>query len=395
MFIINKEQVEVSKYNLLVVGSGFAGATAANIAAAMGKKVLLLEERGHVGGNMHEQRLSKEGCRVHLYGPHIFHTDNERVFEYLSRFTQWMPYEHKVVGLIDEKLVPIPFNYTSLEMLFREKDAHAVRVALDEKFEGRKTVSIFELLSSEEEIIRGFGNYVFEKVFVHYTAKQWMVPIEQVDKSVINRVPVRLGYEEGYFSSKYQFMPLLGYNEIFENMLASPNIDVVLNCDASKHIELTDEGVRLFGVPFEKRIIYTGSVDRLLRYAYGPLPYRTQNMVFKEIYKQFYQSNAVVNYPNDEKYTRITEFKYLTGEENKYTSILFEYPTHYEPETTIPYYPVNNAQNNELYEKYVNALKAYPRIYLCGRLADYKYYDMDKAIEAALDLCERIYNLAD
>lgn len=383
--------VNMNDFDAVVVGSGFAGSTVANKLASAGKKVLVVEQRGHIGGNMYETYIDDAYCRAHLYGPHIFHTDSVQVYDYLSQFTDWMEYYHKVKGRIDGKLVPIPFNFTSLETLFDQRQAKLIEERLLKTFPVVKKVFISQLLECPDPIVSEFGQYVYEKVFVHYTAKQWGVPIEQVDKSVINRVPVRLDYEDNYFGSAYQCMPKDGYNPLFDRMLGSANITVMTKCDFADIADFSDgKTVKIFGQTFTKPVIYSGAVDRLLQYRFGQLPYRTVDMIFENKDVEHYQECAVVNYPNEEKFTRITEFKYMTGEVKKNTTILYEYPVAYTAQST-PYYPINNKENLELYAKYVQFLSKFGNIYLCGRLAEYKYYDMDKCVERALNLSQQLF----
>lgn len=380
----------IKDYDAVVVGSGFAGAVVANKLATAGNKVVLLEKRNHIGGNMYECYLDNNYARVHLYGPHIFHTDNMEVASYVEQFCTMKPYYHKVVGHIDGQLVPIPFNFKSIDLLFDKDSASTIKQLLQQHYD-TPTVSVLQLLNSDNNYISRFGKYVYDKVFVNYTAKQWGVPIDKVDTSVINRVPVRIGYNDHYFGNAYQCMPLNGYNEIFDNMLTNDNIKVIINCNAADVIGFDDSGVTVFGQQYDKPIIYSGAVDELLHYQYGQLDYRTVDMVFENIDKQYFQSNSVINYPNEHEYTRITEFKYLTGEQCDLTTILYEYPSKYDI-TKTPYYPVNNQQNQQKYNQYVDYLKKFPNIYLCGRLAEYKYYDMDKCIEAALSLSDKLLN---
>lgn len=384
------------KYDLLVVGAGFAGAVIARKAADEGKKVLIVEKRAQIGGNMYEC-FDDNGVRIHLYGPHIFHTNNDKVFNFLKQYSKFYPYEHKVIGRIDGKLVPIPFNFTSLEMLFEKEKAEEIKEKLLKSYPGQEKVSILELIKHEDETIREFGEFVFEKVFVHYTAKQWGIPAEEVDKSVINRVPVVLGYDDRYFKDKIQYMPKNGYTELFENMLNSENIDIILNKNITEILKLDFENNKTYldGEEFNNPIVFTGAVDELLKFKYGRLPYRSLNLVFEKYNKTYYQTNSVVNYPNEEKFTRITEFKYLTEQElDGKTTILKEYPLKYDPNNEKcldPYYAIINEENLKMYDKYKKETEKFKNIHLVGRLAEYKYYNMDAVVERALEESEKIY----
>ena len=382
----------MSNYEAIIVGAGFAGAVMARQMANLGKKVLVVEKRAQIGGNMYEC-YDKNDIRVHLYGPHIFHTNDEGVYEFLKQYSEFYPYEHKVIGKIDGQLVPIPFNYKSLEMLFSETESSIIKEKLKEYFGGQAKVSILDLISHQDEVIKNFGQYVYEKVFVNYTAKQWGIPIEQVDKSVINRVPVILGYDDRYFGDKIQYMPKDGFTKLFENMLDHENIEIRLNTNILNLIEIKEHEVLFEGESYSNPLIFTGAVDELLKYKYGKLPYRSLDLKFEQYEKELYQTNSVVNYPNEEEFTRITEFKYLTNQEDlNNTTILKEYPLNYSGDNKEiePYYPIINNENMEIYNKYKSEIAEYKNIYLIGRLAEYKYYNMDAVVRSALDLFEEI-----
>ncbi len=381
---------------ILILGSGFAGAVAARqLAEKYNRKVLVVEKRSHIGGNMFEAEV-ENGIRVHKYGPHLFHTNSDMVFEYLKRFGLWKPYTHRVLGKIDGKLVPIPFNFKSMDMLFSIKPTNILKNRILEEYPNQEKISIMDLMQTEDSLISDFGKYVFEKVFVHYTAKQWQQPIEKVDVSVINRIPVVLSYDDRYFSDKHQYIPKDGYNEIFENLLNHPNIKVKLNFNSRKRLQIDYEEHRVYldGTEWNGPIIYTGAVDELMNYRIGYLPYRSLDLVFEQCNADFYQPGAVVNYPNEEEFTRITEFKHITGQklEGK-TAILKEYPMNYDPyakKGNTPYYPIINQKNLDKYHQYKELLKGFSNIYLCGRLAEYKYYNMDQVIERAILLADKL-----
>lgn len=386
--------MEDKEYDIVVIGAGFAGATIANKMANYGKKVLIIDKRDHVGGNMYEC-YSNNGVRIHLYGPHIFHTNSEKVFNYLKNFSEFDKYEHKVIGNIDGKLVPIPFNYKSLEILFDLEKANIIKEKLNKKYGEGSKVSIYNLINDEDEVIRKFGNYVYDKVFAQYTAKQWEMPIDKIDNSVINRVPVVLGYDDRYFNDTIQYMPEEGFSVLIQNMLNHDNIDIKVNTNSSEIIKLdfNNNKLYLFDKEFLGKVFFTGAVDELLNYKYGALPYRSLNLVFEEYDEDYYQSNSVINYNTSEEYTRITEFKYLTNQRlNGRTTILKEYPLRYDHLSTKsdPYYPINNKENIELYDKYKKDIEKFSNIYLCGRLAEYKYYNMDAVVESVLNLFEEL-----
>ncbi|MDR0535691.1 MAG: UDP-galactopyranose mutase [Puniceicoccales bacterium] len=300
------------QYDTIVIGAGFSGAVFAREMADAGKRVLLIERRSHIGGNMFEED-SPAGVRIHKYGPHIFHTNNPRVFEYLQRFGKWFPYEHRVLGRIDGKLVPIPFNFKSVDVLFPEEKAVQLKRLLLENFGKDKRVSIYDLANHSNAEIREFGAYVLDRVFLHYTAKQWGVPIEQVDKSTINRVPVVTGYDDRYFQDEIQWMPEEGFTKIFERMLGHENITLRLGTDARTLLRLDHGTKKVFfeGVEFSGTVFFSGAIDEFLDCRHGRLPYRSVDLVFEDLDMPQFQAAAVVNYPNEEKFTRISEFKYF------------------------------------------------------------------------------------
>lgn len=382
----------MNEFDYIIVGAGFSGAVVARRMADNNKKVLIIDKRNHIAGNMYEC-YDENGIRIHLYGPHIFHTNNERVFNYLKQYSDFYMYEHKVVGRIEGKVVPIPFNFKSLDMLFETKKAEEIKKKLKENFEQEK-VSILDLINHEDSVIKEFGNYVYKNVFENYTAKQWEIDVKDIDKSVINRVPVVLGYDERYFNDQIQYMPKEGYTKLFENLLNHKNIECKLGVNAKEIIELKNNKVFVKDNEFKGKIIFTGAIDEFLDFKYGQLPYRSLNLVFEGYDMNYYQQNSVVNYPNEERFTRITEFKYLTNQllDGK-TTILKEYPAKYDYNDNVgndPYYPIVNKENHELYEKYKNEIEKYNNIYLCGRLAEYKYYNMDLVVDRALELSDSL-----
>lgn len=384
-----------TKYDAIVIGAGFSGAAFARVMADSGKKVLILEKRPHIGGNSYDENIN--GILVHKYGPHIFHTNNMKVFKFLKRFSGWYKYEHHVIGKIDGKFVPIPFNFASIDILFDEKSADNIKEKLCEYFGRNTKISILNVLNHHDSKIRNFGRFVYDKVFVNYTAKQWGTSIDKVDLSTINRVPIVIGYDNRYFSDSIQVMPKEGFTNLFENMLNSKNITLELNTNAKERIclDFDKNKIKFDNIDYNGIIFFTGAVDELLNAKYGRLPYRSLRLFFENIDSEFYQPNSVVNYPNEEKWTRITEFKHfmpgISLKKLRQTIILKEYPLPPDsPEAEEPYYPVINEANIKLHNEYSRLLSGFGSVYICGRLAEYKYYNMDEAVAKALELARQV-----
>ena len=384
----------IQSYDCLVIGAGPAGAVAAReLAERGGKRVLVLERRGHVGGNTYD-RFDESGVLIHQYGPHIFHTNSGRVFDYLSRFTRWRPYEHQVVANIPEgdgRLeYPVPFNLVSLRRAFPQEGAGRLEDKLTAAYGREKKVTILELRRNPDPEISALADYVYDHVFVRYTMKQWGQTPEEIDPNTTARVPVFLSEDCRYFQDEYQGMPLEGYTPLFQSMLDHPNITVELNTDAADRMRLEAGRVYLDGAPFAGTVIYTGAADELFGCKYGRLPYRTLDFVFEIHPADFWQSHGTVNYTVDQDYTRITEFKYLTGQELPgVTTIAKEFSRAYTGASDeVPYYAVINPENNALYAKYRAEAERYPDFHLLGRLAEYKYYNMDAIATRALELCD-------
>ena len=383
------------QYDALVVGAGYAGAiTARRLAEDGGKKVLVLERREHVAGNAYDG-LDEAGILIHQYGPHIFHTNDKRVYDYLSRFTQWRDYQHTVVADIPDGTggrmqFPVPFNLDSMETAFGPQEGRRLGEKLLAAYGPEKKVTILELRQNPDPEITAIADYVYEHVFVHYTMKQWGQTPEEIDPNTTARVPVFLSRDPRYFQDKYQGMPLDGYTPMFEKMLDHPNITLELNTDALKRLKLEDGRILLDGEPFGGTVIYSGQADELFGFRFGPLPYRTLDFGFQTLPQDAFQTHGTVNYTVDQPYTRITEFKHLTGQELPgVTTIMKEYSRAYTgADGEIPYYAVINPENNALYAKYKAEADKFPGLRLLGRLAEYKYYTMDAIAARALTLAD-------
>jgi UDP-galactopyranose mutase len=379
-------------FDCIVIGAGFAGAvTARELAERGNKKVLVVERRKHLGGNAYDC-LDEAGVLIHQYGPHIFHTANATVFEYLSRFTDWRDYQHRVVANVHGALMPVPFNLTSLELAFdREKAARLEKKCID-TYGAEKKVTILELRQSTDPELSSLADYVYENIFKVYTTKQWGTTPEEIDPNTTARVPVFLSRDDRYFQDPYQGIPAQGYTAIFDAMLKHPNIEVRLGVSAEEVLHLKDGVVEFEGVPFAGNIIYTGAVDELFTCRFGRLPYRTLDFQFETLPVEWFQTHGTVNYTVSEDYTRITEFKYFSGQQlHDRTTIVKEYSRAYtgNPEET-PYYAIINDENNALYGKYKALADVYSNLHLLGRLAEYQYYNMDAIVARALTLADNL-----
>ena len=373
--------------DVIVVGAGFAGATVANILANKGLNVLVIDKRSHIGGNAFDYK--EDGILIHKYGPHIFHTNSKEVFDYLSNFTDWYKYEHKVLGHIEDKLVPIPFNFKSIDECLPEKSEKLKELLKKDYGEGKK-VPIMDLLQNENRDIRYLANYIYEHVFKYYTMKQWDMKVEDLDSAVSARVPVNTSYDDRYFNDKYQYMPKDGYTKLIEKMLDNENIEIKLDTSANDILKLDDGNIYYDGNKFSGLVYYTGALDELFEYKLGELPYRSLDLILERL-KGTFQSAATENYPeNNVKFTRITEYKHFMEEEmDDITYIHTEYPFPYRRNGevgNVPYYPIFTEENQTLYQKYVNEAKKYPNLVLLGRLAEYKYYNMDAIVLKALEI---------
>jgi len=359
-------------FDYLIVGAGFAGSVLAErLATRSNKKVLIIDKRSHIAGNAYDH-YNEEGLMVHKYGPHIFHTNSKDVFDYLSQFTEWRSYEHRVLASVDGQLVPMPINLDTINQLY---GLNLTSFQLEEFFESvAEQVPVIK--TSEDVVVSKVGRELYEKFFKNYTRKQWGMDPSELDKSVTSRVPTRTNRDNRYFTDIFQAMPLHGYTKMFENMLAHPNIKVMLNTDYKEIINM---------IPF-KEMIFTGPVDEYFDYKFGKLPYRSLEFKHETLNTETFLPTAVVNYPNEQAYTRVTEFKYLTGQKHAKTSVVYEFPQ----AEGDPYYPVPRPENAELYTQYKKLADQTPGVHFVGRLATYKYYNMDQVVAQALTLYKKL-----
>jgi UDP-galactopyranose mutase len=359
-------------YDYLIVGAGFAGSVLAErLARGSGKRVLLVDKRPHVGGNAFDH-YDDDGILVHRYGPHIFHTNSREVFEYLSQFTEWRPYQHRVLASVDGQLVPIPINLDTINRLYNlHLNSFEVEAFFSERAEKKERIR-----TSEDVIVSKVGRELYEKFFRGYTRKQWDLDPSELDASVTARIPVRTNRDDRYFTDTYQVMPLHGYTRMFEKMLDHPLIHIMIGTDYRE--------IERF-VPHAE-LIYTGPIDAYFDHCYGELPYRSLEFRFETRNVEVAQPAPVINYPNDHAYTRVTEFKYLTGQEHRKSSLVYEYPRG----TGDPYYPIPRPENAELYRKYEELARNTRNVHFVGRLATYKYYNMDQVVAQALTLYAKL-----
>jgi UDP-galactopyranose mutase len=359
-------------FDYLIVGAGFSGSVIAErLASQSGKRVLVVDKRNHIGGNTYDH-YDDHGILVHKYGPHIFHTNSREIFEYLSHFTQWRAYEHRVLTSVDGQLVPIPINLDTINTLY---GMNLNSFEVEEFFKSLAEPKEY-IRTSEDVVVSRVGRNLYEKFFQGYTKKQWGLDPSELDKSVIARVPTRTNRDNRYFTDSYQAMPRYGFTRMFENMLNHPNIKVMLNTDYREIEQM---------IPC-REMVYTGPIDEFFDYRYGKLPYRSINFQHETHNTPVFQPAPVINYPNEHLYTRVTEFKYLTGQEHAKTSIVYEFPQ----AEGDPYYPIPRPENNEIYQKYKALTDAMLGVYFVGRLATYKYYNMDQCVAQALSVYQKI-----
>ena len=366
--------VRQESFDYLVVGAGFAGAVLAErLANEAGKRVLIIDKRDHIAGNAYDFH-DEAGLLVHRYGPHIFHTNSVEVFDYLSQFTQWRSYEHRVLASVDQTLVPIPINLTTINTLFDlQLDQQGMK-----DFLAKRVVLANNIRTSEDIVKSRVGTELYQKFFQNYTRKQWGLDPSELDASVAGRIPVRLDCDDRYFTDNYQCMPKNGFTHMFHRMLDSKLISVQVGTSYKEVVSMYP-GIQT---------IFTGPVDEFFNYKFGPLPYRSLHFRHETVNVERFQPAAVINYPNDHAYTRVTEFKYLTGQSHPKTSIVYEYPT----ATGDPYYPIPRAENAAVYAKYKSLADRMSDVYFVGRLATYRYYNMDQVVAQALTTFRKIHN---
>lgn len=383
----------MNNYDVIVVGSGFSGSIIANrLAVEKNKKVLVIEKREHIGGNMYDYTDDK-GIRIQKYGPHTFHTNIDKVYEFLTQFCHLKNYKLKCEAMIDGIATPSPFNFKTIEQFYSIEEAEKLKKKLLDTY-GDTQATVLEMLESEENDIKSYADFLFEKDYSLYTAKQWGKKPEEIDPSILRRVPVIFSYRDTYFNDKYEGIPEEGFTKVFEKMLDHENITVELNVDALKNIKIDEENGVISYLGEVIPMIYTGPIDQLFHYKYGKLPYRSLEFEYKYYNKKSYQNVAIVAHPADVPYTRITEYTKLPYQDvGENTVIAIEYPLKYDKDSNKgnePYYPVLTDESQNQYKEYLKYSNKFKNLTLCGRLADFKYYNMDQVIERALNVYENI-----
>ncbi|MBO6281460.1 MAG: UDP-galactopyranose mutase [Alphaproteobacteria bacterium] len=364
----------------LVVGCGLSGITMAHrLADELNEEVVIIDTKSHIGGTCYDYK-DENGITVHKYGPHIFRTNSTEIWDFLSQFTEWYPFMHHVLGVIDGIEVPIPFNINSMHKVFPKQLAEKLETKLIQQFGYNKKVPILELRKTDDEDLQFLAEYIYQKVFLGYTIKQWNFTPEQLDPSVTGSVPVYISRDDRYFQEKYQGIPLNGYTKMFENMLKHPNIKVRLN---TAYTDVKD-------IKSYNRIFYTGAIEEFFNYKYGKLPYRSLDIRIKTFNTEKFQNAPVVNYPENYDFTRIAEYKYFLNEKSDKTVLSFEYPQDYELGKNDRIYPILNPQNQAIYNRYLQEAEHMPNVFFLGRLGAYRYYDMNRTIAAVFELFNKI-----
>lgn len=381
---------------IIVVGSGFSGSILARkIAEELDREVLILEKRSHIGGNMYDE-YDERGILVQVYGPHFLNTNNFAVIKFLQQYGKLFPHNTKLLSFIDGKYVRLPFNFTTVQQLVGAEQAESLLAKLRQEFYGRDRVPVLELVEHQDNDISAYGRLLFEKAYRTYTSKMWGIEPEQIDKSVLDRVPMAMSYDERYLNKDFQYLPVLGFTKLFDNMLKHHNIQVQLNVDALAHLRLDEQMGKVYydGQPVEC-LIYTGAIDELFGLKYGALPYRSLDIRYEYSDKESVLPSEIISYPQAAGYTRSTEYRKIMYDDSKVNGsvVATEYPLQYDSQAkvgNIPYYPVLTEASQQVYQKYLVEVQKYNNLFLCGRLAEFKYYNMDVCIEHALSYFENV-----
>jgi UDP-galactopyranose mutase len=375
---------DLSNYDVIAVGAGLTSSVISRNLADRGKRVLIIEKRNHIGGNLFDY-VNKDGILVQKYGPHAFHTNDEEVNEYIHRFTKTKPYVTRCAVFMHEKFTPSPFNFKTIDTYFNKDKGDAIKKALLNEYKGQKEATIVDLLKSNNPLIKNYADFLFKSDYSLYTAKQWGIKPSDIDPSVLKRVPVLFNYDDQYFYDKYQYMPINGFTAFISNVLDSPNIDVVLNRDFFEDFSIRDNLVYHNQKIVNQKVIFSGTIDSFFNYKFGHLPYRSLRFDFKTLNQQSFQDAPITAYPEADGYTRVTEYTKMPSQHSSKTTIAFEYPLQFNGNNE-PYYPILTKNSQKEYQLYRNEASGLNNVLICGRLGEFKYYNMDQAIKRALSL---------
>ena len=374
----------------IIVGCGISGATIGRLLAEAGNRVEIWDRRNHIGGNMYDY-VDDHGILVHQYGPHIFHTSNEQVWEFVNRFEEWKPFKLVCGAVWDGKYTPTAFNFKTIDTFYAPVEAEKLKKKLLKAYPGRDSATVVEVLQNPDPDIRGYAEFLFKNDYAPYTAKQWGVSPEEIDPSVLKRVPLRFSYDESYFTDTYEAMPVHSYTRMFENMLDHPNITVKLGIEALERLSIKENKIEVEGFDNSVYVVFTGAIDELFGFKEGRLPYRSLRFEWKYEERDSLQEAPVVAYPQEPGYTRITEYKKLPVQDVQGTSYAIEYPFPYSPESLQePYYPVLTAESNNQYRQYREFTDSIENLICCGRLAEFRYYNMDQAIASSFTIIKQL-----
>ena len=384
---------DISKKDCIIIGAGFSGSVIARKLAEAGKKVLIFERRNHIAGNMYDE-IDSNGILVHRYGPHIFHTNDKQVYDFIVKYGEWIEYKHRCAVEIEGIITPSPANFKTIDLLYDKNEAEALKTSLQKHYKGIKKIAIQELLACNDIVIRKYAEKLYELNYRPYTVKQWGIPPEKIDPSILKRVPIRLDYTDAYFDDTYQLLPKNGYTRFFKNLLNHENIEIKLNCDALETFKTDTANKQILQTetPVNIPVVYTGSIDELLGNRYGQLPYRSLVFDYHTKSVDSFQDAPVVVHPSANGYTRITEYKKMPFQKiPDITTIVYDFPVPAEKTNRKEqYYPILTDDNLLLYNKYYSILGKIPNLFLCGRLADYKYYNMDSTILRAFEVIKKL-----
>lgn len=386
----------MSKYDYIIVGAGLAGGILARkLADQKNKKILIVERRNHIAGNTFDYNDDHD-IKVQKYGPHVLHTNSDEVYEFITQFCEPVTYKTKCEAVIDGINTPSPFNFKTIDQFYSKQEAETLKAKLLRYYDHRSSVTVVEMLESIDDDIRHFAEFLFEKDYKLYTAKQWNLQPEEIDPSVLKRVPIVLSYGDTYFYDKYEFIPKEGFTAMYSNIVNHPNITIKLGVDALDHVAIDEYSHRVLYDGKTVKLVYTGAIDELFDYKFGVLPYRSLHFEFKSLHMQNFQNVAIVAYPQEDDYTRITEYSKMPLQEcNGWTNATYEYPVSYNKNGQIgnePYYPVLTKDSIKMYDSYKKFAQEFENLILCGRLAEFKYYNMDQVILRSLQLYETMEN---